>query len=206
MKAKLSEENQQNHREIPAACGWGREASRFPYRNILISVIRKLLENAGYMTLCNRHEFDIRSILIKMAKEQLGPIKHVNSGDMQKRLDVVKDELMSLYRDMYWLVQDSGELEQQQIDELKLHHIMDLKLAVDNLRELLWKYVDAVSKVEPERVQQAMETHRLRRVSQLLQLLRERLGNYSEEQEPVSFIEKITAAIKDKLAGGGKAA
>ncbi|HLJ30596.1 MAG TPA: hypothetical protein VKY85_28080 [Candidatus Angelobacter sp.] len=77
---------------------------------------------------------------------------------------------------------------------------MAVKLAVDNLRDLLWKYVDAVGNVEPERVQEAMQNHHMRRVTQLLQLLRERLARYSE-QAPVSFIEKISAAIKEKLPG-----
>jgi len=127
---------------------------------------------------------------------------------MRKRLETVKDELMALHRDMYWMAQDQNSSEQaQKVSDLDFDQVMDLKLAVDNMRELLWKYLDAASAMEPERVQQAMEAHRVRRVSQLLQLLRERLGHYPDHQPPVSFIEKVSAAIKEKLAGhGGKAA
>ena len=126
---------------------------------------------------------------------------------MRKRIESIKDALMSLHREMYWLAQSPSSPEQQQeVGALDFDQIMDLKLAVDNMRELLWKYVDAAAEVDAQRVQQAMETHRVRRVSQLLQLLRERLGRYPDSQQPVSFIEKMSAAIKEKLSGGGRAA
>ena len=126
---------------------------------------------------------------------------------MRKRLETVKDELMALHRDMYWMAQDQNSPEQaQKVSDLDFDQVMDLKLAVDNMRELLWKYVDAAAEMEPQRVQHAMESHRVRRVSQLLQLLRERLGHYSDPQQPVSFIEKMSAAIKEKLSGGDRAA
>ena len=126
---------------------------------------------------------------------------------MRKRLETVKDELMALHRDMYWMAQDQNSPEQaQKVSDLDFDQVMDLKLAVDNMRELLWKYVDAAAEMEPQRVQHAMESHRVRRVSQLLQLLRERLGHYPDPQQPVSFIEKMSAAIKEKLSGGDRAA
>jgi len=126
---------------------------------------------------------------------------------MRKRIETAKNELMSLHRELYWLVQEPNSPEQQQkIGDLDFDQIMDLKLAVDNMRELLWKYVDAAAEVEPQRVKYAMESHRVRRVSQLLQLLRERLGRYPDPQQPLSFIEKMSAAIKEKLSGGGRAA
>lgn len=119
--------------------------------------------------------------------------------DLKERLATITEELIALHRDLYWLAEDNN-LPQQERDlaDLSLEQVMAAKLAVDNLRDLLWKYVDAIAKVEPERVQEAMQNHRLRRVTQLLELLRKRLGNYSE-QAPVSFIERISAAIKEKL-------
>jgi hypothetical protein len=137
-----------------------------------------------------------------MHMDKLNPEKQIDAGEMNKRLDLVKAELMSLHREMYWMVQDQrGPEQQQHIEELNFDQIMDLKLAVDNMRELLWKYVDAAATVEPKRVEQAMQTHRVRRVGQLLQLLRERLGHYPDHQQPVSFIERVTAVVTHKLAG-----
>jgi len=128
-------------------------------------------------------------------------------NSLKERLATISEDLINLHRDLYWLVEDNDAATQEQdLGDLRFDQIMALKLAVDNVRELLWKYVDAVAKVEPQRVQEAMETYRVRRVSKLLELLRERLGHYSD-QPPVSFIEKVTASIKDMLTGsGGKAA
>jgi|SRR5579872_798009 hypothetical protein len=120
---------------------------------------------------------------------------------LKERLATIAEELTDLHRDLYWLAEGNNLAEQEQsLGDLSLDQVMAVKLAVDNLRDLLWKYVDAVGNVEPERVQEAMQNHHMRRVTQLLQLLRERLARYSE-QAPVSFIEKISAAIKEKLPG-----
>lgn len=128
------------------------------------------------------------------------------SPELKDRLANLTDQLNALHRDLYWLAQDSNLEEQNQdLGDLTFEQIMSVKLAVDNVRELLWKYVDAVAKVEPERVHEALDANRLRRVTQLLELLRERLGRFPE-QPPLSFIEKVSAAIKEKLTGGGKAA
>jgi hypothetical protein len=119
--------------------------------------------------------------------------------ELKERLATVAEELTDLHRDLYWLAEGNNLAEQERsLGDLSLEQVMAVKLAVDNLRDLLWKYVDAVAKVEPERVQEAMQTHHVRRVTQLLQLLRERFGRYSD-QPPVSFIERISAAIKEKL-------
>ena len=126
---------------------------------------------------------------------------------LKERLATINEELIALHRDLYWLAEDSDAATQEhELGDLNFDQIMALKLAIDNVRDLLWKYVDAVAKLEPQRVQEAMETYRIRRVSQLLELLRRRLGEYSD-QPPVSFIEKVSASIKEMLTGtGGKAA
>src|SRR5215831_17136540 len=122
-------------------------------------------------------------------------------SEFKKRLATIAEDLIALHRDLYWLAEGHDLAAQEaELGDLTFEQVMALKLAVDNVRELLWKYVDAVAKVEPERVEEAMETHRTRRVTQLLELLRERLGRYPEGP-PVSFIERISAAIKEKLGG-----
>lgn len=126
--------------------------------------------------------------------------------ELKQRLVTITEELIALHRDLYWLAEDNNLPEQEQnLGELSLDDVMAVKLAVDNLRDLLWKYVDAIARLEPERVQEAMDNHRLRRVTQLLDLLRRRLGGY-QEQPPVSFIERISAAIKEKLTNSSEKA
>lgn len=128
----------------------------------------------------------------------LGRIKS-SPPSLKDRLGNLAEELIALHRDLYWLAEDNNLPEQEDnLGDLTLDQVMTLKLAVDNLRDLLWKYVDAISHVEPERVQEAMQSYRLRRVTQLLDLLRKRLGAYPD-QPPISFIEKISVAIKEKL-------
>ena len=125
---------------------------------------------------------------------------------LKERLASITKELTQLHCDLYWLAEDNNLPEQEQnLGELSLDDVMAVKLAIDNLRDLLWKYVDAIARLEPERVQEAMDNHRLRRVTQLLELLRRRLGGY-QEQQPVSFIEKISAAIKEKLTSSSEKA
>jgi hypothetical protein len=72
------------------------------------------------------------------------------------------------------------------------------------MRLLLWQYIETASEVNPQQVQERMDSQRLHRVTKFLQLLRKRLAPASDEQ-PVSFIERINAAVTQSL-GRDKAA
>jgi len=69
----------------------------------------------------------------------------------------------------------------------------------------LWQYIETASELDPQRLKEGLETERLHRVTRFLQLLRKRLVAPVSEEEPVSFIERISAAVKDRL-GDNKAA
>jgi len=75
---------------------------------------------------------------------------------------------------------------------------------VEDIRLLLWQYIETASEVNPQQVQERMDSQRLHRVTKFLQLLRKRLAPASDEQ-PVSFIERINAAVTQSL-GRDKAA
>ncbi|MGZ4871734.1 MAG: hypothetical protein ACXVK3_07550, partial [Candidatus Angelobacter sp.] len=75
---------------------------------------------------------------------------------------------------------------------------------VDDMRLLLWQYIETASEVNPQSAQEGMDSQRLHRVTKFLQLLRKRLVPSSDDQ-PVSFIERINAAVTERL-GGDKAA
>ena len=129
-----------------------------------------------------------------------------DTGALAKRIKSIADELMALHSELYWMALDvSAGPEQEQLDDLDIHLVTDLKSALDNMRDLLWKYLEVAAKIEPQRVQEAAEAHRVRRVTRLLDLLRERLGQYSDSQ-PTSFIEQISASINEKLPDTDKAA
>lgn len=115
--------------------------------------------------------------------------------------------LTSVHEDLYWLAMqtpDSSKKESVPAAELNVEMLSELKGAVDDMRLLLWQYIETASEVDPQSVRDGMETQRLRRVTKFLQLLRSRLGT-AADQQPVSFIERISAAVKERL-GENKAA
>lgn len=121
------------------------------------------------------------------------------SGELAKRIQSLTDELVTLHADLYWMaLEGESAFKPDQLEDLDVHLITDLKFALDNTRDLVWKYLDAAAKVEPQLVQEAAEAHRVRRVTRLLDLLRDRLGQYSDGH-PTSFIEQISASVDEKL-------
>ena len=69
------------------------------------------------------------------------------------------------------------------------------------MRLLLWQYIETASEVNPQRMQERMESQRLHRVTKFLQLLRKRLAPAPQrDEQPVSFIERINAAVTERLA------
>lgn len=120
-------------------------------------------------------------------------------NELVNNLKALTSELTALHGDLYWLAMQGQESagDPTAVD-LNVELLTELKGAVDNMRLLLWDYIATASQVHPQRVQEGMETQRLQRMSQFLQILRDRLGRSPEEQ-PQSFIEKISAAMKKRL-------
>jgi hypothetical protein len=118
-------------------------------------------------------------------------------ADFTELVDHVKtltQELTSLHGDLYWLAMQAEEPKA----DLNIEILTSLKSAVDDMRLLLWNYIEAASQVDPQRVEEEMETQRVQRLTHFLKLLRERLGS-NPEQQPVSFIEKVSAAMEQKF-------
>ena len=114
-------------------------------------------------------------------------------------LKELTSELTAVHSELYWLAMQSQDVKTKDSPaELNVNLLADLKGAVDNMRILLWKYIETASALDPQGVQEDLETQRLRRATEFLQLLRERLGHVQNEQ-PVSFIERISAAVKERL-------
>jgi hypothetical protein len=125
---------------------------------------------------------------------------YTDVNELVNHLRALTNELTTLHGELYWLAmqaQDSS-VRQSPAAELNVELLTTLKGAVDNMRLLLWDYIETASIADPGRVQEGMETQRLQRMAHFLQLLRDRLGRTPEEQ-PVSFIEKISAAVKQRL-------
>jgi hypothetical protein len=132
-------------------------------------------------------------------------VRYTDVDELVNHLKTITDELTALHGDLYWLaMQAQGSPEKNTNEklphaaELNVGLLMALKGAVDNMRLMLWDYIEAASEVDSHGVRAEMESQRVKRMTQFLELLRERLGR-STEQEPLSFIERISAAVTQRL-------
>lgn len=127
--------------------------------------------------------------------------RHSETGidGLVNHLKDLTNELTALHGDLYWLAMQTQDISSEQSPvKLKVDLLTDLKGAVDNMRILLWKYIETASLIDPQAVQDGAESQRLRRMSEFLQLLRERLGK-SAGTQPLSFIERINARVEERL-------
>ena len=128
------------------------------------------------------------------------PSTHKDIGALVNHLKELTAELTEVHNELYWLAMQTQDAAGKQTPaELNVNLLSEFKGAVDNMRLLLWKYLETASELDPQNVQEGLETQRLRRVTEFLQLLRERLGRTQNDQGPVSFIERISAKVKERL-------
>jgi hypothetical protein len=124
-----------------------------------------------------------------------------DTTELVTHLKELTDALNAVHGDLYWLAMegpDASKKEAVPAADLNVALLTELKGAVDDMRLLLWQYIETASELDPQNVREGMETQKLRRVTKFLQVLRERLGHAVEEQ-PVSFIERISARVKESL-------
>ena len=121
-----------------------------------------------------------------------------NINELVENIKALTSELTALHGDLYWLAQSQDREGRSAAGEINVETLTELKGAVDNMRLLLWDYIATASLVDLQGVQEGMETQRMLRMSQFLQLLRDRLGR-SPEDQPQSFIEKISAAMEKHM-------
>ena len=132
---------------------------------------------------------------------------HTDSTELVSHLKELTTALTAVHEDLYWLAMQTPNANDKPAvpaAELNVDLLSELKSAVDDMRLLLWQYIETASEVNPQQVQERMDSQRLHRVTKFLQLLRKRLAPASDEQ-PVSFIERINAAVTQSL-GRDKAA
>jgi len=127
------------------------------------------------------------------------PDKDIN--ELINHLKSLTTELTELHGDLYWMAmqaQNSSDPPPPETAELNVELLASLKGAVDNMRLLLWNYIEAASEMDPQKAAEGLEAQRLQRVTKFLELLRKRLGA-RDDQEPVTFIERISAAMKERF-------
>jgi len=130
-----------------------------------------------------------------------------DSKELVTHLKELTAALTAVHSDLYWLAMQTPSASDKpatEAAELNVALLAELKGAVDDMRLLLWQYIETASELDPQRMQEGLEMQKLHRVTRFLQLLRKRLAPPVTDEEPVSFIERISAAVKDRL--GDKAA
>ncbi len=119
-------------------------------------------------------------------------------GALVNHLKELTEELTAVHSELYWLaMRAQNSADKKSPAELKVDLLTDLKGAVDNMRLMLWNYIETASVVDPQGVREGIEHQRVRRVTEFLELLRDRLGH--NDEEPVSFIERISASVNNRL-------
>jgi hypothetical protein len=89
---------------------------------------------------------------------------------------------------------------QEMVDSLVAGDLLnDLKLAVDNMRQFLWSYIEATAQ-GPEEMKSAIQGYRMQRVTEMLRVLRE-----SDDEElhktkyAHSFFEEINSIAHEAV-------
>jgi len=128
---------------------------------------------------------------------------HTDATELVSHLKELTTALTAVHEDLYWLAMQAPNANDKPAvpaAELNVDMLSELKSAVDDMRLLLWQYIETASEVNPEHVQERMDSQRLHRVTKFLQLLRKRLAPAPADEQPVSFIERINAAVTEHLA------
>ncbi len=136
--------------------------------------------------------------------------RHTNTdfNELVTHLKELTSALTAVHGDLYWLAMQAPNAQDKPAApaaDLNVNLLAELKIAVDDMRLLLFQYIETATEVNPQRMQEGMETERLHRVTKFLQLLRGRLVHAPQsDDQPMSFIERINAALTERL--GEKAA
>ncbi len=116
-----------------------------------------------------------------------------------QQLRELTGELTAVHSELYWLAMKAQDASgKDNPADLNVTLLTELKGAVDNMRLMLWKYIETASEVQPEQVRDGLDAQRLRRVTEFLQVLRDRLSP-NPDDGPVSFIERINKAVDERL-------
>jgi hypothetical protein len=126
---------------------------------------------------------------------------NIEATGLVDHLKTITTELTALHSDLYWLAMQAQDPSKGESPAaaLDIDLLSSLKCAVDDMRLLLWNYIEAASQADARLLQNELETQRVQRMTQFLEMLRERLGR-GPDQQPVSFIEKISAAMKQRFS------
>jgi hypothetical protein len=118
--------------------------------------------------------------------------------DISERVAKVTQELRALSRQMQWKAfQSSSRGDQDQILDglLKNGLVEDLRTAVDQLSHFLWCYIDSVA-ARAAAENSPVQAEQLAQITSMLRLLHQ---SACPTENPLAFLERMTAAVDQHL-------
>jgi hypothetical protein len=107
----------------------------------------------------------------------------------------VTDDLRVIQEELQRLASESGDHEQHSkiVDQLlDMEMISEFKLAVDNVRQYLWAYIELTTQRSGGNVDYTLQSFRLQRITEMLKVLREHGDELPNLPEARTFFEEIT--------------
>jgi hypothetical protein len=119
--------------------------------------------------------------------------------DTSERVVKVTTELQTLLKGLQWSAfQNSSQHEQKQIlnEVLNGGLVEDLRKAIDQLSDFLWRYIECAASGSGPDADLALENLRLMRMTELLRLLHR---SSCPSHDPRAFVERVTASVEQHL-------
>src|ERR1700681_2855737 len=91
-----------------------------------------------------------------------------DSNELVTHLKELTTALTAVHGDLYWLAMQAPNAADKPAvpaADINVDLLTELKSAVDDMRLLLFQYIETASEVDPQRIQEGMETQRLHRVT-----------------------------------------
>lgn len=126
--------------------------------------------------------------------------------DVNRRIELVTEELRKLEQELMWTAVDDADSEKLRLldgaNSTRL--VTEFKIAVDGMRRFLWAYIEAADRYRGAGMNYALQTARLQRATEMLHSLHEELpdGARSEARE---LLAKVAELVQDHRSRQGKA-
>jgi hypothetical protein len=125
--------------------------------------------------------------------------------DICARIRRITNDLNALHDELEWQKLESSSHDDQAklLEEiLSFGLVTDFKAAVDRMRHFVWCYIESVAAGRQQNTDYALQSHRLRRVTEMLRMLSHNgTPEIASLPEAHTFFEHVTAVVDQyKLA------
>ena len=113
------------------------------------------------------------------------------------KIEQVTAQLREIEREMMWTDRDDPDNENLRVldDPHATALLTELKLAVDAMRRFLWAYIEAADRYRGAGANYALQTARLKRATEMLQMLHRDLDGV-EGKDAQSLLDRVTKLVR----------